>query len=53
MKATIRTKMINIMIDEVIRRFGFEHKNTIYFCTIAEKASNIDLIKKVFHKLMS
>lgn len=31
------------MIDNVIRRFGFESEPTIWFCSLAEKVSTADL----------
>lgn len=34
--------MLDRMIDEVIRKFGFEAKETISFCRLCERAMNKD-----------
>lgn len=52
MKETTKEKMINRMIDEVCRTYGFEAKETIRFCAFCEKSSNYNLIQKKYHKLV-
>lgn len=52
MKETTKEKMVNRMIDEVCRAYGFEAKETIRFCLFCEKTSNYNLIKKKYHKLI-
>ncbi len=52
MKETTKEKMINRMIDEVCRTYGFEAKETIRFCTFCERSSNYNLIQKKYHKLV-
>ena len=47
----MRNIVINMMIDEVIKKYGFENIETIKFCKVAEK-NNFNLIKAYFHKIM-
>lgn len=43
---------IDVMITKIIRRYGFEHKATIKFCTLCE-TGNLPKIKKAYYKLMN
>lgn len=52
MKETTKEKMINRMIDEICRAYGFEAKETIRFCVLCEKTNNYNLIQKKYHKLV-
>ena len=44
--------MLNEMMNNVIRKYGFEHKATIWFCGLVETCTNISYIKKCYEKLM-
>ena len=44
--------MLNEMMNNVIRKYGFEHKATIWFCGLVETCANIAYIKTCYEKLM-
>ena len=44
--------MLNKMMDNVIKKYGFEHKVTIWFCGLVETCTNISYIKSCYEKLM-
>lgn len=44
--------MLNKMMDNVIKKYGFEHKATIWFCGLVETCNNIAYIKNCYEKLM-
>ena len=44
--------MLNEMMNNVIRKYGFEHKATIWFCGLVETCTNISYIKNCYEKLM-
>lgn len=44
--------VIEKMIDDVCRRYGFESKVTIDFCNLCVKTKNYNLIKKRYQKLI-
>ena len=44
--------MLNKMMDNVIKKYGFEHKATIWFCGLVETCTNIAYIKNCYEKLM-
>lgn len=45
--------MLNEMMDNVIKKYGFEAKATIWFCGLVEKSSNIRYIKICYDRLMA
>ena len=40
------------MMDEIIKRYGFEAKQTIKFCALAEREPDIKKVEKAFKKLL-
>ena len=44
--------MLNEMMNNVIRKYGFKHKATIWFCGLVETCANIAYIKTCYEKLM-
>ena len=45
--------LVNTMIDRVIRKYGFEAKETIDFCILCEKLPiNLEAITEEFEYLM-
>lgn len=45
------SRVRELMIDNVIRRYGFENKKTIKFCRVAE-TEPIEEVERVYHLLM-
>jgi len=45
-------KDVERMIDDVIRKFGFEARQTINFCRMCER-ENINRVEKRYNELMS
>ena len=49
-------KKLNKMIDNIIKIYGFEHENTIYFCKMAERCLygkiNFKYIQLEYEKLL-
>lgn len=52
MKKTMKDLVIEQMVDEVCRRYGFEAKVTISFCFLCERTNNFNLIKKKYNKII-
>lgn len=44
--------MLNKMMDNVIKKYGFKHKATIWFFGLIETCTNISYIKNCYEKLM-
>ena len=51
MRNTIREKIIDFMITDIIRKYGFEHPSTIAFCKIAE-CHSLKVIKACYKRIM-
>ena len=49
---TLKDIVIEKMIDDVCRQYGFESKVTIDFCDLCVKTKNYNLIKKRYQKLI-
>ena len=48
----MREKVIESMITNIIRKYGFEHEKTIRFCIITETCLNLKFIRKLYRKFM-
>lgn len=53
MKKTMKDLVVEQMVDEVCRRYGFEAKVTISFCFLCERTNNFNLIKKKYNKIIN
>jgi hypothetical protein len=49
---TMMTKEREQMLDEVIKRYGFEAKETVNFARVCEHSIDDNNVKKVFKALM-
>ena len=52
---TLQNKALELMMNDVIKKYGFETDETITFCTLCEQATNKEeekAIEKMYKDLM-
>lgn len=53
LKMKNENKIINKMMDNIIKRFGFESQTTIAFCLLCEETKDEKEIEKVYSNILN
>lgn len=53
MKNTVISKRRNKMLNEVIKKYGFEAKQTLVFARLCETCKNEHIVKAMYNKYIT